>query len=184
VADHRGSAAGSRWGRRRHARRGALLRSEVETILATLSQREQVVIRPRLGLDDGRARTLDEVGRDDQIDYGALWEKVVCHQIDTCVALVVIMSPHAAESTWVANEIARAELRRRPILPLLLAGDVLFRLGHLQYVDVTNETMPGPRFTSQLRNLVQQYSDIGSLSSRSRPDETPRPAGQQHQYAG
>ena len=41
-----------------------LLRSEVEIVLATLSQREQAVIRLRFGLDDGRQRTLDEVGRE------------------------------------------------------------------------------------------------------------------------
>jgi RNA polymerase sigma factor (sigma-70 family) len=40
------------------------LRSEVEIVLATLSQREQEVIRLRFGLDDGRQRTLDEVGRE------------------------------------------------------------------------------------------------------------------------
>src|SRR5438045_8138114 len=41
-----------------------MLRSEVEIVLATLSQREQAVIRLRFGLDDGRQRTLDEVGRE------------------------------------------------------------------------------------------------------------------------
>ncbi|MPZ27862.1 MAG: sigma-70 family RNA polymerase sigma factor [Micromonosporaceae bacterium] len=40
------------------------LRQEVEIVLATLSQREQAVIRLRFGLDDGRVRTLDEVGRE------------------------------------------------------------------------------------------------------------------------
>jgi RNA polymerase primary sigma factor/RNA polymerase nonessential primary-like sigma factor len=40
------------------------LRREVEIVLATLSQREQAVIRLRFGLDDGRMRTLDEVGRE------------------------------------------------------------------------------------------------------------------------
>jgi RNA polymerase sigma factor (sigma-70 family) len=38
------------------------LRSEVEIVLSTLSRREQEVIRLRFGLDDGRARTLEEVG--------------------------------------------------------------------------------------------------------------------------
>ena len=41
-----------------------MLRDEVEVVLTTLSQREQAVIRLRFGLDDGRARTLDEVGRE------------------------------------------------------------------------------------------------------------------------
>ncbi len=38
------------------------LRDEVEIVLSTLSRREQEVIRLRFGLDDGRARTLEEVG--------------------------------------------------------------------------------------------------------------------------
>ncbi len=42
----------------------AHLRGEVQIVLSTLSQREQTVIRLRFGLDDGRQRTLDEVGRE------------------------------------------------------------------------------------------------------------------------
>ncbi len=40
------------------------LRSEVQVVLSTLSERESAVIRLRFGLDDGRQRTLDEVGRE------------------------------------------------------------------------------------------------------------------------
>src|SRR3954449_1744311 len=40
------------------------LRNDVEIVLATLSERESAVIRLRFGLDDGRQRTLDEVGRE------------------------------------------------------------------------------------------------------------------------
>jgi RNA polymerase primary sigma factor/RNA polymerase nonessential primary-like sigma factor len=40
------------------------LRNEVEIVLATLSRREQEVIRLRFGLDDGRTRTLEEVGHE------------------------------------------------------------------------------------------------------------------------
>jgi RNA polymerase nonessential primary-like sigma factor len=43
---------------------GGELRSEVEIVLATLSERESAVIRLRFGLDDGRQRTLVEVGRE------------------------------------------------------------------------------------------------------------------------
>ncbi|MGP4016876.1 sigma-70 family RNA polymerase sigma factor [Saccharopolyspora sp. 5N708] len=41
-----------------------LLRREIEAVLGTLSPREQEVLRLRCGLDDGRQRTLDEVGRE------------------------------------------------------------------------------------------------------------------------
>jgi len=60
-----------------------LLRSEVEIVLATLSQREQDVIRLRFGLDDGRQRTLDEVGREFGLSRERIRqiEKITLHKL-------------------------------------------------------------------------------------------------------
>ena len=41
-----------------------LLKEQLTDVLGTLSEREQNVLRLRFGLDDGRARTLEEVGKD------------------------------------------------------------------------------------------------------------------------
>jgi len=41
-----------------------LMRSQLDDVLGTLDQREQQVVRLRYGLDDGRPRTLDEIGRE------------------------------------------------------------------------------------------------------------------------
>ena len=41
-----------------------LLREQLAEVLNTLSDREQKVLRLRFGLDDGRARTLEEVGKE------------------------------------------------------------------------------------------------------------------------
>jgi RNA polymerase primary sigma factor len=41
-----------------------LLRESVEDVLASLTERERKVLRLRFGLDDGRGRTLEEVGRE------------------------------------------------------------------------------------------------------------------------
>ncbi len=41
-----------------------LLREQLMEVLKTLTEREQKVLRLRFGLDDGRPRTLEEVGRD------------------------------------------------------------------------------------------------------------------------
>jgi RNA polymerase primary sigma factor len=49
-----------------------LLQRELRTVLATLSDREAGVIRLRFGLTDGRARTLDEIGR----VYGVTRERI------------------------------------------------------------------------------------------------------------
>jgi RNA polymerase primary sigma factor len=40
-----------------------LLREQLEDVLDTLTPREQKVLRLRFGLDDGRTRTLEEVGQ-------------------------------------------------------------------------------------------------------------------------
>jgi RNA polymerase sigma factor (sigma-70 family) len=66
------------------------LRNEVEIVLATLSQREQAVIRLRFGLDDGRQRTLDEVGR----EFGLSRERI--RQIEK-VTLLKLRDPERAK---------------------------------------------------------------------------------------
>jgi RNA polymerase primary sigma factor/RNA polymerase nonessential primary-like sigma factor len=66
------------------------LRSEVEIVLATLSQREQAVIRLRFGLDDGRQRTLDEVGK----EFGLSRERI--RQIEK-VTLLKLRHPSRAQ---------------------------------------------------------------------------------------
>lgn len=41
-----------------------MLREELEVILSTLTNREQRIIRQRFGFDDGRIRTLEEIGKE------------------------------------------------------------------------------------------------------------------------
>ncbi|MDR0405852.1 MAG: RNA polymerase sigma factor RpoD [Clostridiales bacterium] len=45
----------------------SLLKEQLVDVLATLTSREEKVLRLRFGLDDGRARTLEEVGREFQV---------------------------------------------------------------------------------------------------------------------
>ena len=42
----------------------ALLKEQLMDVLSTLTDREEKVLRLRFGLDDGRARTLEEVGKE------------------------------------------------------------------------------------------------------------------------
>ena len=44
-----------------------LLKEQLLEVLGTLTDREQKVLRLRFGLDDGRARTLEEVGKEFQV---------------------------------------------------------------------------------------------------------------------
>ncbi len=49
-----------------------LLKEQVEDVLASLTNRERKVLILRFGLDDGRARTLEEVGR----EFGVTRERI------------------------------------------------------------------------------------------------------------
>ena len=49
-----------------------ILREQVDDVLDTLSDRERRVLRLRFGLEDGRSRTLEEVGR----DFGVTRERI------------------------------------------------------------------------------------------------------------
>ena len=49
-----------------------LLKEQLVEVLGTLTEREQKVLRLRFGMDDGRARTLEEVGK----EYGLTRERI------------------------------------------------------------------------------------------------------------
>ena len=41
-----------------------VLKEQLDEVLSTLTEREQKVLRLRFGMSDGRARTLEEVGKE------------------------------------------------------------------------------------------------------------------------
>ena len=49
-----------------------LLKEQVEDVLSTLNDREKRVLQLRFGLEDGRSRTLEEVGR----EFGVTRERI------------------------------------------------------------------------------------------------------------
>jgi RNA polymerase primary sigma factor len=49
-----------------------LLREQVQEVLGTLTERESRVLKLRFGLEDGRTRTLEEVGR----EFGVTRERI------------------------------------------------------------------------------------------------------------
>lgn len=49
-----------------------LLKDQVEEVLSTLTPRERRVLQLRFGLEDGRSRTLEEVGK----EFGVTRERI------------------------------------------------------------------------------------------------------------
>jgi dipeptidyl aminopeptidase/acylaminoacyl peptidase len=114
--------------------------------------------QPDAGYVESLARHLGEAGIavwfDREMISGDRWDEVIRERVDTCAALVVVMTAGAEASPWVKREIAQAEEGRRPILPLLLAGRRFFRLSDLQYEDVRDGRMPSASFVDRLRALT------------------------------
>ena len=83
---------------------------------------------------------------DDHLTPGERYQKTIEHQIDTCAAVVVVMSPNGRESDWVRTELEWALYRHKVVFPLLLKGEPFFRIVLVQYEDVRSESMPSQRW--------------------------------------
>ena len=94
------------------------------------------------------------VWRDDQIPDGERWDHMLRAKIDGCAAFVLVMSTDADNSAWVGEEIDRARAKGRPILPLLLSGEVFFGFSRTQFEDVRGGQLPDAGFVERLRTLT------------------------------
>lgn len=87
---------------------------------------------------------------DDDIPVGDRWHPELMSKIRSSAAVVVVMSEAAAGSEHVERELHVAEDAGRPIFPLLLSGQRLDQLIHLQSVDVSSGKMPDADFVTAL----------------------------------
>lgn len=107
-----------------------------------------------------------QVWLDKKIATGTRWDTVIKEQIDTAVAVIVIMSPAADESGWVTNEIHHAIEIRKPILPLLLDGKPFFTLTRIHHEDVKGGRMPGESFMTALLDLQENRPAVPPPATR------------------
>ena len=74
------------------------------------------------------------------IDYSCLtggleWENKIKCAIENSNVVIAIISVNATNSKWIARETLLAENLEKPIIPVLLNGDLPFRLLNLHFVD-------------------------------------------------
>lgn len=95
-----------------------------------------------------------EVWFDYELATGERWDNVVRRKIDECAAMIVVMTPDAENSHWVAEEVARARDQGKVLLPLLRRGSPIFGFMTVHYEDVRDGSMPGDRFVAELRKAA------------------------------
>jgi hypothetical protein len=91
-----------------------------------------------------------DVWFDEDIPTGERWESVLRDRVESAALLVVVMSPAAAESEWVEQEVRLAQTLDIPILPLLLAGEVILGLDAVQYEPVLDGRLPSDALVGRL----------------------------------
>ncbi|MCK6578224.1 MAG: TIR domain-containing protein [Anaerolineae bacterium] len=89
-------------------------------------------------------RMLENAGFPVWMDETALvpserWWRRIEENIRACDSFIVVMSPNSQSSDWVEREVLLAERLRKPIFPVLLAGEPWSRLANIQFVPIPDD---------------------------------------------
>jgi hypothetical protein len=107
------------------------------------------------------------------IRSGEDWPDIIAKAIEECQAMLVILSPHSIKSTWVIRELAFADQKGKPVLPLLykpykpnsLPRSFLLRFGNIQIADFSEGD-----YKSNLEELLESIKNVLGIELR-----TPQP---------
>ena len=121
--------------------------------------------------DDLRAAGL-EVWTDEGIEPGSIsWKEAIEKSIRETGMVVVLLSPAANDSRWVQREIDYAETLYKPILPLLIDGNVRdaipFALAGSQFIDMRYDYHNG--LSSLIWNCYKFLPGAALPTIRARP---------------
>ena len=90
----------------------------------------------------------------DDIKGGSEWEKMIQAAVTDCDVFLIIVSDNSNESNWVMRETILAENLKKYRIPILLDGDMPFRLLELQYIDFRADYSGGLRDTRFIVSLA------------------------------
>ncbi len=101
-----------------------------------------------------------------QLSSGTRWWRQIEKNIEACAALIVVMSPDSRESDWVERELLLAEKLRKPIFPVLYAGEVWPRLANIHCEDLRAglSAQLSPRLIANLERFFQAAHSTINLS--------------------
>lgn len=101
----------------------------------------------------------------DDIKGGSKWEKMIQEAVTACDVFLVIVSEHSNDSNWVMRETILAENLKKFRVPIMLSGDMPFRLLELQYIDFRADYSGGLRdLLAVLQSKIQaKQEDKGEI---------------------
>jgi hypothetical protein len=99
---------------------------------------------------------------DERIEAGRLFIPELEKNLEEAAAVVLLVSDAAKGSDWVQNEIAYAQARRKPIVPLQLQGEAWLAVAATEYADVTDGSLPDARFFDSVAQAVRNARRAGT----------------------
>ena len=110
---------------------------------------------------------------DRRIEAGNRWAQAIQAKIRECTVFVPIVTPAFEASEWCEREHQLAERLRKPMAPLLFAGEVPMSLINKQYEDVTDGARPGDAwFTALAEQLADGAEPVSSPPTVADPGPT------------
>jgi len=91
---------------------------------------------------------------DNKIDYRDQWTREIEENLKKCQVFLLVMSPSSKESDWVQRELTFAQDLKKPIFPLLLAGERWFQVINIQIIDVKGGKLPPDIFFNKVRSKL------------------------------
>ena len=92
------------------------------------------------------------------------WTNSITTAIKLSACVVCLVSPDAAESSWVDREITYAEMLEKPIFPVLIRGTradaIIFRLVNIQDIDISQDY-------SKIDQLIERLNEIIDVDAKS-----------------
>ena len=85
---------------------------------------------------------------------GDEWEKVIIQGVTDCAIFLVIMSEEGEFKPGVTQETDLAKSLDKPTFTLLLSGKCWARYNHIQYMNVSDGTMPGKPLLDRFTEIV------------------------------
>ncbi|MEM9952126.1 MAG: toll/interleukin-1 receptor domain-containing protein [Chloroflexota bacterium] len=102
-----------------------------------------------------------------EIGGGDVWWELIKKNLENCAALIVIMSPDSAKSSWVMRETAIADYLGKTMVPLLLDGDITDPVWSIcskfHITDVTDGRLPSSNFYNHLERFAKRQKIMGGV---------------------
>src|SRR5512141_1132332 len=83
-----------------------------------------------------------ETWRDNKLVVGEQWRQAILKAVESCAAMVIVMSHRSEKSMEVMREFLHADLYGKRIFPILIDGDIWPILSGRQYEDMRKQLKP------------------------------------------